>query len=82
MPCVLRFIKCALVSITGQSVSDDRDRAADSDSEHSLRVASAMGTSGKIAKIVGCVSTVEGRPTSGRCQWERHGPERERPTRL
>ena len=42
----------------------------------------ANSQSSKIAKIVGCVSTVEGRPTSGRCQWERHGPEREGPTRL
>ena len=63
-------------------MSDDRDLAAGSYSEHFLRLASAMGASSKIAKIVGCVSTVEGRPTSGRCQWERLGPEREGPTRL
>jgi hypothetical protein len=42
-------------------VSDDR--AADSYSEHSLRVSSAIGKSSKVAKIGSCVSTVEGRPT-------------------
>ena len=46
------------------------------------RMSKANPQSSKIAKIVGCVSTVEGRPTSCRCQWERHGPEREGPTRL
>ncbi len=60
---MLRFIKCALVSESprGQSVSDDR--AADTYSEHSLRVSSAIGKSSKIAKLVSWVLTVEGRPT-------------------
>ena len=48
----------------GQSVSDDR--AADTYSEHSLRVSRAIGKSSKIAKIVSWVSTVEGRPTGTR----------------
>ena len=43
------------------TVSDDR--AADTYSEHSLRVSSAIGKSSKIAKIVSWVPTVEGRPT-------------------
>jgi hypothetical protein len=47
-------------------MSDDCDRAADTYSEHSLRVSRAIGKSSKIAKIVSWVSTVEGRPTGTR----------------
>ena len=58
----------------GQSVSDDR--AANTYSEHSLRVSRAIGKCSKIAKIVSWVSTVEGRPTR---PVERHCPERKGP---